>query len=302
MRDALIDRSIETGSSHLLCEDYALVGKKESADGVYNIVYACVSDGCSSAPNTDLGARFLCHNFATLIRGQVYSPEKAKGFWPHLPQFLLQNHASYSAMLGVSPACMHATFWGMVLFLPTGLSSLCHYYVCGYGDGAFIETDADGKCYVYQKRYESGAPYYPLYHVENKLDEVYRKKFGETVIFTKHEINPDTGEVELIYSGDDDVATPLVWSDGVWVDPASIPAFKTMALFSDGICSFQGKELSNMSEKDKLLWFCRNYMTFPVQSPNFITRNFRFMASESRRTKTVHTDDLSCASVMLKYK
>jgi len=301
MRTILTDRSIETGSSHLLCEDYALVGEVKPSDE-YRVIYACVSDGCSSAPNADLRARFLCHNFATLVKTQISTPQNAQQLWPHLPGLLLQNHLVYTNMLGVSSDCMYATFWGIILFIPTdNTAGIDRYFVCGYGDGAFIETDINGKCYVYLKEYPSGAPYYPIYHIDPKRDKAYRNKFSDKVMFKKYEIDPETGECELIYSGEDSVSTPFVWVDGVKVHPVDVPSFSSMSLFSDGVHSFQGRELADMTDLDKLTWFCKNYMTFPVQTSNFMTRNCRFMASESRRTKTVHTDDLGCASIMLKY-
>ena len=47
------DAYFEIGATHLVCQDYALA----FANNEY--AYAIVSDGCTSSPNTDIGARLI---------------------------------------------------------------------------------------------------------------------------------------------------------------------------------------------------------------------------------------------------
>jgi len=49
------DSYFEIGSTHLVCQDYALSGLYK------DMCYGIVSDGCSSAENSEIGAQILCH-------------------------------------------------------------------------------------------------------------------------------------------------------------------------------------------------------------------------------------------------
>lgn len=51
------DCYFEIGHSHTICQDYALTGKINDV-----LSYAIISDGCSSSPLVDVGARLLAHS------------------------------------------------------------------------------------------------------------------------------------------------------------------------------------------------------------------------------------------------
>jgi len=61
MRDRA-DVYFTMGASHQVCEDYALSGRGPGG------AFVVVSDGCSSAPQTDVGARLLAHAAAQQLR------------------------------------------------------------------------------------------------------------------------------------------------------------------------------------------------------------------------------------------
>ncbi len=59
------DVAFQIGKTHDVCEDYALSGVFDACDEAF---YTVVSDGCSSSPNTDLGARVLSHSIVSELK------------------------------------------------------------------------------------------------------------------------------------------------------------------------------------------------------------------------------------------
>jgi len=57
------DSYFACGSSHNVCQDYALSGRAPRTGKAY----ALVSDGCSGSPDTDFGSRFLCRAASLLV-------------------------------------------------------------------------------------------------------------------------------------------------------------------------------------------------------------------------------------------
>ncbi|MCA9708502.1 MAG: hypothetical protein KDK70_21815, partial [Myxococcales bacterium] len=49
-----VDAWFAIGDTHVVCEDFACAGHTEAGAG-----FAVVCDGCSSSPQTDVGARLL---------------------------------------------------------------------------------------------------------------------------------------------------------------------------------------------------------------------------------------------------
>ena len=49
------DSYFEIGNTHQICQDYALSGNYK------DMYYSVVSDGCSSAEHSEIGAQILCH-------------------------------------------------------------------------------------------------------------------------------------------------------------------------------------------------------------------------------------------------
>ena len=49
------DSFFKIGSTHNICQDYAISGRDEH----YKVDYAIISDGCSGAEDTDIGSRLV---------------------------------------------------------------------------------------------------------------------------------------------------------------------------------------------------------------------------------------------------
>lgn len=157
------------GSSHRENQDYAISGNEVSYSFLGNtqVPYAVVSDGCSGAPYSDVGARTLTH----CLKQYLYF-----GF-PDLT--LCRNTANDAAQimgqLGLPIQSLDATLLSVRV-----INDLFDVTICG--DGVVV-AESQGKLVVI--KYESlpipsggSAPYYLRYSLSQEYDKSFRDIFS----------------------------------------------------------------------------------------------------------------------------
>lgn len=140
------DSTFLIGATHAVCQDYAVTGD----------AYAILADGCSTSPDTDIGARLLVKATEQMLRTEVDASA------------LHEN----AALLALS--------WADALYLPPQAvdATLLTAYICEdelvvtcSGDGVIIGKRNDGNLEVNAITYPSGYPFYPAYlHQPDRLD------------------------------------------------------------------------------------------------------------------------------------
>ena len=159
------DTFFRIGSSHDVCQDYAL----------HNQFAAIVSDGCSSSPDTDFGARLLV---------------KAKEMHFYADNKEVYVHALRAAeVIGLHNESLNATL------LSVDYDPVARMFQAEIsGDGVVVarrirhENCLDEKGYslpipyadVVSVEFKSGAPYYLRYQTSERMKENYIKEFGQT--------------------------------------------------------------------------------------------------------------------------
>jgi hypothetical protein len=128
------DAIFAMGKTHTICQDYAY------SDGE-NV---SLSDGCSSSPDTDFGARFLCRMGHGALRLN----------FPWLPL------EAFDATL-LSASVIDENF-----------------YVQAFGDGVVIARRRDGSWVANVIEFPSGAPLYMSYGVDQRRLDRYCAEFG----------------------------------------------------------------------------------------------------------------------------
>lgn len=142
------------GGAHEVCQDYALaVGS-----------VAFVSDGCSTSPHTDVGARVLCHSALSVWRDVGFvdmdlTLERAKASITAMGAPLTALDATLGAILPVGTGVVDAFLWG---------------------DGCILARRLDGHVEVYAREVLSGAPDYPSYNLDPIRQATYLQKFPFT--------------------------------------------------------------------------------------------------------------------------
>lgn len=179
------DSYYEIGSSHRVCQDYAMHG---DSCGV-------LSDGCSSAPDTDIGARLICRN--------------AMMGYEQMPMGMLLK---YSAMLGIPREALFATQLSIGFGEYEWTSDL---FVTFGGDGFVIALSEQNEVEYLQVDFENNMPWYPVYHEILRTDEE-KERFKSTLSGKYHgmQLDVETGCDPVIYLDPEKYKFAAICSDG----------------------------------------------------------------------------------------
>ena len=148
-----------TGDGHIVGQDYAI-----AHDGPGPQAIAIVSDGCSSSPDTDVGARLLAR--AALATGsERHSPCGSAAIW---------RAAAASEPLGLPAHALDAT-----LLVAHAHDETIEISV--RGDGVLAARRRDGTVEIWVVTHPQGAPYYPSYALDPARHREYLKVYGDCV-------------------------------------------------------------------------------------------------------------------------
>lgn len=244
------DSLFRIGDSHKVCQDYALHGKD----------YIIVSDGCSSSPDTDFGSRLISVGAKAFLQSE---------FWRQQHTY---NTFGYSAIkyaedamnrLILHSSCLDATL-------------LCAFYFEGnvfiraYGDGNIIIEYVCGKKDVININFESGAPYYLSYLLDEERKARYPLAFPGVLTVN--------GETKRYCSAVE------------YVIPAK--AIKSVTLVTDGYDSFI-KEKASPYVLD-----VNEVIGFKNIKGEFLQRRVDKYLTQLKKQNIVHYDDFGIACML----
>jgi len=253
------DNFLEIGSKHKICEDYTLIGDK----------YIIVSDGCSTSPMTDVGARILTISAATAIKRFL-----KQSMIPDYEQFAmttLHTARGHINAMGLPEECLNATL--LITF-----RIFDSYYTYVYGDGHVCIEYKSGKKvhweYVYGKEDDpdSNAPFYLNYWFE---PEKYIEQFGTdnlTVKSNGEKMNFPDNKGSLIYHDS-----------------------KVITLATDGVESFLIPGQDKLDAVTAMNEFC-SYKNYKGE---FVQRRCKAALKKFGRTweNISHYDDIAVAAI-----
>ena len=153
------DAVINIGSTHPICQDYAIARDR----------YVILSDGCSSSPDTDIGARLLVRALDQLL---ISSRDIAD-----LHADAARTALTWANLLGLAPESVDATL------LSVHIKNDDLIIACS-GDGVIILESQSGALDVHPISSPSGYPFYPSYlHQPDRLHEmVSHNRSTETIV------------------------------------------------------------------------------------------------------------------------
>lgn len=250
------------GSTHSVCQDYA------ATDVSTGGVCVAVSDGCSSAPDTDFGARFM-------VRAALMEPE----------------HLYASEILTAACRMRVAARLQRSSLQATLLVASCFdefVRVCRAGDGVVVWRDRDGTVSYEQVAYDNNTPAYLSYG----LNDEDTKQFLASV--PGRTVSSGTRTPDGYWWIKEDVREPAALS---WeVRNLRVSDVDLVLLFSDGIESFQASDGSVVPVEtilDELL----SIKNFKGQ---FLARRCSsYLARTCGPRGWKHADDFSVAGIYL---
>jgi hypothetical protein len=274
------DSAFHIGSTHAVCQDYAAAGTSAAAaqpDGTAApyLPYAVLSDGCSSSPDTDMGARLLVKAAERLLRES--GAASASGL-AALHAEAARLALSWAGLLGLEPRAVDAT-------LLTAHLNGDELLVGCSGDGVVCLQTTDGALDVYGVGYPSGYPVYPAYaHQPARLRGLADAgRAGKEV--TRLRAPSLEGRLRRVDVSRGDALTEVFAFDAA--------AYRFASLLSDGVHSFtHAKDIPLESVLPDLV-------SFKNTRGAFVGRRMKMFLKDCQRKGWRHADDLSLAALHL---
>lgn len=265
--------AINIGATHSLCQDYVVA----RSDGPY----VMLSDGCSSSPDTDIGARLV------VKAAEKVFTEQGSDDVERLHEEAARLALGWASSIGIAAQSVDATL------LTVHVSGQDLIVACS-GDGVIVLESLEEVVDVYLVSSPSGYPFYPCYaHQPERLSELICN--GRTTKEIKHfRRAPRDKHFKLLEVTTGDSPTEVF--------NFHAPAYKYAAVASDGIDSFfqtqqsaVGKRVENVSLLDVLteLWSFKN------SHGAFVERRLKRFTKDTQAVGWQHADDLSIGVIHL---
>ena len=280
------DAYYEMGSSHQVCEDYAL-------SGIYqDMAYAIISDGCSSSINSDVGARLIGHIAKGVV---IYLKDRnligATDFPNVFKELIVRKAIEVKNSLGLSTDAFDAT-----LLVNIALGE--KVFSIAWGDGYIIYMTKESKLLVYDIGFSSGAPYYLSYEMNQAKKQNYMTEFGTGTITINSKSMLMDGTLEWQNSVTNTILAESLYKEGL----ASMMKFATVS--SDGLGTYQDDpKIYRENESDRKSYEAVDIIPLVMAYKNitgeFAVRRMQRLRMDMDKAKIVHLDDVSCASIAL---
>lgn len=259
------------GTSHKVCEDYAL---SYNLDG---FSYAIVCDGCSSSPETDFGARLLA-------KAAEYHIKRIEE--PDYGLYVIEEARLNRNAIGLHDLALDATLLVAASFPDKTIIKV-------FGDGVVLvdgcnETEVFGssgilRCFEYQ----SNAPYYLNYKMDKVRSGIY---VDNTPKHDKIITYYDYPKMLSNYTEEFDAT-----ADHTYIYNRSNRP-QLFLLMSDGICSFIDKESKGSVPLEDIIDELLNFKLF---NGKFIERRVQKFRKLCVDNNWQNFDDVSIAGIYI---
>jgi len=268
------DSFYRIGHDHEVCQDFA--GTSKSATDVF----LCVSDGCSSSPDSDWGSRllvsFAISNFAS------YAANYTK--WEDMAHAILHfTHCQQINIPGIVQQSLDAT----LIFATTEGDNV---KATMWGDGTICVVKSDGSYDVIIVDYKENTPLYLSYLLSDKRREALKTVDMTKTIRTFHYDAQGNGiDVDVVESKTDFEAFTFISPLKVFIMTDGITSFKQKVTNSNGIPVVDNYPF------DKII---RELIHIPNTNGNFLKRCWGKMRQTMGKNSIYHHDDFSCAALI----
>jgi hypothetical protein len=243
----------------LVCQDYAVVGTNEVGS------FGIVADGCSSAKNSDIGARVLTHHATSLL--PLLGRENA----------LLRSSMGTVTSLGLGVECLHAT----LLTVEEKGSSLV---ATMYGDGYIVVGYQNKSFRVFEVSYGLNMPEYLVYQIHEEWQQSFQQKKENVKVVRELMISPKGKVTEKSLS------CSLASVEQVCVSKHSV---RLLGIASDGLGSYVYQDSSEHVPVEKIIPIL---FGFKNTLGSFVTRRtVGALRTENELQLVKSTDDVALA-------
>ncbi len=277
------DCAYRIGATHAVCQDYSMSGDVPTPEGGRTSVV--LADGCSSSPDTDVGARLLVRAVQREVRLLPALSASA------MEAALRKGTAAGNALrgpLGLPQEALDATVLAVA-------AEGDRWWAALWGDGVLAVGHADGTIGVLSVSYGGGCPEYPAYSLAP----------DRLAALRRHPANPRRLERWTLHPEQD-----ACCESGCEEPPGAGPVMETgsvsntrwVAVLSDGIHSFVRAVDTATSRTHEAVPFhepLRELLAFRNGAGVFAQRRLQRFEQESARRGWRHLDDLTLAAVWM---
>jgi hypothetical protein len=269
-----VDSYLKKGTTHHICEDYVLTGMSP-----YPHLIVC--DGCSSSPNTDVGARILAHSAQCVLAECAYG-----SYHFDASEFLRMsiNRACVVAdSLQLDRLALDCTLMLVTALEPTEIS------VVIFGDGSLFYEEEENT-HIVSLGFSHNAPLYPSYLLDIGRHKKYNQLSVDAHQTRRHYIN---GVLKH------DNSHPIVKNASLGqyfvFDPTRT---KYVGITTDGAESLCSKNGNPTKLSDAMSAFT-NYKLTPGP---FVKRTMKRAMKDYAAQNIENTDDIGIACLMIRDK
>lgn len=261
------------GSTHRICEDYALASEKQ----------VVISDGCSTGTHTDFGARLLAAAAMQQNRQSLRNEER----WSRI----LASADVYRKSVGLPVQSLAATLL-IARWIDNANPSIAVDII---GDGSIMaRRREDGVYDVYNVNFPSGAPYYLRYHLSDEDHKLWGEKFGWERKCSSWKWAPGweqpKKESEIVFGKEE---TGVIV--GVYNFPLEI--YDLVAITSDGAESFLTTAESGETRRVSMFEIFQEVLAFKNTRGEFVHKRCVKAFRQFRESGWENADDFSLAAI-----
>lgn len=292
------DSYFEIGSTHLVCQDYAITYASD------DIAYAIISDGCTSSPNTDIGSRIISivakDVLNYLMQRQRFETIKDKKWFMNnfvltFKELVIKKCLEVKGSLNLDINSFDATL--LVAIVYPGYRPL----LVGWGDGNYIIKYKDGRIRTITISYDKNMPYYLSYRMSYEKDTLYKKELTDSG--QGHVIEVITNEESKNYHHAPWEYNFVRYLDDISNNDGSIAGVSQIIVSSDGLQSYQYDPKSEEFLKNDKNFDLSEVYPKVIDYKNivgeFVVRRMKSLEKEHRLNHIIHTDDVSCATIAM---
>lgn len=267
------------GQAHTVCQDYAVAGVQGAT------AYAIVADGCSSSPDTDVGARLLVKSAErSLLRA---SRGCAALFHQAEHEAAARQALRYARALQLSPQSVDAT-------LLTIKVCGARFFATCYGDGLIALQTRTGRFDVYSISFAESYPRYPAYAAQPERQRSFERRAANLKEVTHYsQVGGDGIAYQIERRASDDLLETF---------SGAVQDYRLVAALTDGFNSFvrvMPEETSQRLEPVGLEQLIGNLLNFKTTNGEFVRRRLNKFLKDAQKNNWQHQDDLGLAVIDL---
>ena len=267
MPEASIDCFFSLAKTHIVCQDYAAVGAEP-------LPHLVVCDGCSSSPDTDIGARLIAKSAQKALRHALGAENAALPSYQAFGAATLANAVTAADCLALPRSALDATL--VVAVLRQEIIT-----VFMYGDGYLAAVTPSGDIERVGVAFAGNMPYYLNYWSDEPRKSLYAPQPEDG----RQAITMTTNRTRDVLPHD----APLKWT---------FPAdqYRLIALLSDGVSAFCQQETNQPLPVEYVL---RDLLAYKTTTGEFVKRRAKRLLKEYEKQGIFPADDVAVAAIIL---